>query len=528
MGLAGFSCASGRDVAVLRLYNRIMALCLYNTLTKREEDFAPLDPAGKVVTMYTCGPTVYGRPHIGNYASFLMADLLRRWLQVGHNYKVRSVKNITDVGHLLHDADAGDDKIQKEAERQKTQEGQEGEEGQKGKKTPVITGVVSREDVLTVVERYTQQYIEDEKALNFLEPEARPRASAYIQEQLALTKKLLQSGHAYDLPDGIYFSVESKTKTPYGALSGNTMDQISAGARVDVHELKRHPADFALWKRCIGQNSKHILRWSEATGEVSHTSGEDKDSGFPGWHIECSAMSSSLLGKQIDIHTGGEDNIFPHHECEIAQSESAFGVCPFVQMWVHRRRIHMGSEKMSKSLGNVLTIPDIVAQGFSPLDVRFYLLSVHYRTNLKFSMKGLEDARSARRKIGEWIADVEEAKDEKATKDEEDFLRRFSKAMDHDLNVSETLAVVYEIMAYSRNKNVLGACKKFAKTLEETFGCFSLEPSSVDADALALARDRDAARVRKDFAESDRLRDQLMEMGYEVRDTKEGTKVKKK
>ncbi len=415
--------------------------------------------------------------------------------------------------------------VEKEAEKEKRQEG---EEGQKGKKAKCVVGVVTRDDVLGVVERYTQQYIEDEKALNFLEPEARPRASHYIKEQLALTKKLLASGHAYELPDAIYFSVESKTPTPYGALSGNTMDQISAGVRVDVHEGKRHPADFALWKRCTGQNSKHILRWYEATGEVSATSGEDKNSGFPGWHIECSAMSSSILGNQIDIHTGGEDNIFPHHECEIAQSESAFGVSPFVKMWVHRRRIQMGEEKMSKSLGNVLTIPDIVAQGLSPLDVRFYLLSVHYRTNLKFSEKGLEDARSARRKIGEWIRDVNEADESKDADESEKYIHAFSAAMDQDLNVSEALAVVYEIMANSRKNNALGAHKRFVKILEDTFGCFAFNDASIDADALTLASDRDAARARKDFAESDRLRDQLMQMGYEVRDTKEGTKVKRK
>ena len=508
-----------------------MPLRLYNTLTKCEENFTPLDLHGKVVTMYTCGPTVYGRPHVGNYASFLMADLLKRWLQTGHGYTVRHVKNITDVGHLLHDADKGDDKIQKQAELEKGRKDptlrQGSGQGAKGAKT--AEGVVTREDVLAVVENYTQQYIEDEKALNFLEPEARPRASHYIKEQLALTKKLLASGHAYELPDAVYFSVESKTPTPYGALSGNTLDQISAGARVEIHEGKKHPADFALWKRCIGQNSKHILRWSEATGEVSRTEGEDNNSGFPGWHIECSAMSSSILGHQIDIHTGGEDNIFPHHECEIAQSESALGVKPFVAMWIHRRRIQMGEEKMSKSLGNVLSIPDIVANDFSPMDLRYYFLSVHYRTNLKFSEKGMEDARSARRKIVEWILEVESSRDSqphpcRGAADE--YEQQFFQAMDSDLNVSAALAVVFEIMAYSRNNSALGACKSFAKMVKETFGCFGEETSQISSDALALAQERDAARAKKDFAASDRIRDQLVSMGYEVRDTEKGTQLR--
>src|SRR3990167_2300980 len=506
-----------------------MPLRLYNTLTKCEENFTPLDLHGKVVTMYTCGPTVYGRPHVGNYASFLMADLLKRWLQTGHGYTVRHVKNITDVGHLLHDADKGDDKIQKQAELEKGRKDptlrQGSGQGAKGAKT--AEGVVTREDVLAVVENYTQQYIEDEKALNFLEPEARPRASHYIKEQLALTKKLLASGHAYELADAVYFSVESKTPTPYGNLSGNTLDQISSGARVEVHEGKKHPADFALWKRCIGQNSKHILRWLEATGEVSRTEGEDKDSGFPGWHIECSAMSSSILGNQIDIHTGGEDNIFPHHECEIAQSESALGVKPFVKMWVHRRRIQMGEEKMSKSLGNVLTLPDISQNGYSPMDLRYYLLSVHYRTNLKFSEQGMGEARASRKKILEWMLEVEVSKETKETEETKEQMLRFRKAMDSDLNVSEAIAVVFEIMAYSRRKNVLGSCMKFVKIVKQTFGCFEAESSKISADALALASARDAARAKKDFKESDRIRDQLTALGYEVRDTGEGTKVKK-
>lgn len=538
-----------KDAPAVLLYNRDMPLRLYNTLTKREENFVPLDPAGKVVTMYTCGPTVYGRPHIGNYASFLMADLLKRWLCTGHGYTVRHVKNITDVGHLLHDADTGEDKIEKEAEREKWNmenptsapasaetSGKWNMDAKRHIRPGSITHVVTREDVLAVVEKYTRQYLEDERALNFLEPEKRPRASHYIQEQLALTKKLLKSGHAYELPDAIYFSVESKTLTPYGTLSGNTLDQISAGApayrigrRVQVHDGKKHPADFALWKRCIGQNCKHILRWYEATGEVSHTEGEDKDSGFPGWHIECSAMSSSILGNQIDIHTGGEDNIFPHHECEIAQSEAAFGVKPFVALWVHRRRIQMGGEKMSKSLGNVFNLPDLIARGYSPLDLRYYFLSVHYRTNLKFAEKGLEDARVARRKITEWISEVEDSHDSQGhayRRAVEGYEQQFSTAMNQDLNVSAALAVVFAIMTYSRNHSSLGVCKKFVNILQDTFGCFAPETETISEEALALAHERDAARLKKDFATSDRIRDQLTKMGYEVRDTGNGTQLK--
>ncbi len=460
-------------------------LRLYNTLTKREEEFHPIKE-GKV-TMYTCGPTVYGRPHIGNYASFLMADLLRRWLEAS-GYQVTHVKNITDVGHLLHDADEGDDKVQKQAERE-------------------------RLHPLEIARRYEQEFLEDEKALHILEPAFRPRASEYVKQMLALVRTLLKKGNAYETADGIYFSVESFPA--YGALSGNTLQNLSVGARIEVKEQKKHPADFALWKKCVGENGAHILRWSFATGEVSTSKGEDPSSGFPGWHIECSAMSSSLLGEQIDIHTGGEDNIFPHHECEIAQSESATGKKPFVRMWVHRRRINMGEEKMSKSLGNVLSLPDVVAKGFSPLDLRYYLLSVHYRTNLKFTERGLKDAHVARRNVLAWMergggavfaGDIEEGRPVSDATPENiaEFERRFRDAMNNDLNTPEALAAVFDCIHFM-NKHALpaGAVSEaltgFIRVIRLAFGCFEPEEADIPADVLKLCEARTVARARKDF-----------------------------
>jgi cysteinyl-tRNA synthetase len=284
-----------------------MALRLYNTLTKKEQDFRPLDQDAAdranrppVVTLYTCGPTVYGRPHIGNYTSFLAADLLSRWLEAGHGYVVHQVKNITDVGHLVRDADSGEDKIEKQAREEH--------------------GEVTPQSVLAVAKHYEQLYLADEKGLNLrnLEPKNRPHASDYVPQMVTMIESLLRSGHAYVASDGIYFDITSKTPTPYGSLSGNTLENLTAGARVEVNEGKHHPADFALWKFCVGQNEHHVLRWPSPVG----LKGETYPEGFPGWHIECSAMSRALLGDQIDLHTGGEDNIFPHHECEIAQSES--------------------------------------------------------------------------------------------------------------------------------------------------------------------------------------------------------------
>ena len=472
-----------------------MPLRLYNTYSKKEEDFVPADPEN--VTMYTCGPTVYGRPHIGNYSSFLMADLLRRWLEAGHGYAVKHVKNITDVGHLLHDADHGDDKIQKQAEKEKMHP-------------------------LEIARQYTEQYLEDEKALKLREPEARPRASEYVKEMIAIINVLIKEGNAYETDDGIYFAVETFKK--YGMLSGNTLENLSAGARVGIDEKKKHPADFALWKKTVGNNSHHILRWSFASGEISHTEGEDTASGFPGWHIECSAMSRALLGETIDLHTGGEDNIFPHHECEIAQSECS-AKKQFVRLWLHKRRIDLGSDKMSKSFGNVLTLPDIERKGFSPSDLRYYLLSVHYRTNLKFTWKGMEDAKGSRKKIVEWIEAVQSAKaSSKGFSHGMDLsINAFSKVMDDDLNTSAALAEIFSAMNFFyKNPQIdedgILLYKKFISLICNTFGCFESEDIKIPDTVLSLVEARKEARTKKDFAASDRLRDEIKTLGYEVRD----------
>ncbi|MFA6039514.1 MAG: cysteine--tRNA ligase [Candidatus Peribacteraceae bacterium] len=496
-------------------------LRLYNTLTKREEEFMPIND--KNVLIYTCGPTVYGRPHIGNYSSFLMADLLRRWLEV-KGYKVTHAKNITDVGHLVADRDEGEDKVERQAKAENV-------------------------DPLEIARKYETQYLEDEKALNMREPEVRPRATETVKEMLAMVKELLANGHAYETEDGIYFDV--RTFPAYGKLSGNTVENLEAGARVAVKEAKKHPADFALWKKAVGGNARHLLRWEFATGERAATTGEDPSSGFPGWHIECSAMSRKHLGPQIDIHTGGEDNIFPHHESEIAQSEST-GPAPFARYWVHKRRIDMGDVKMSKSLGNILTVPDIEKMGFSPLDLRYYLLSVHYRTNLKFSKKGLEDAQYARKRILAWMKEVDEGRlvgfakpgDAGLYPDPlEDYQRlvaehekQFDDAMNDDLNVSAALASVFHCMGASRNLGIwtndaLLPLRRFIQKIRDTFGCFEPEKEvevEVPAEVQKLLEERAEARARKDFAASDRLRGEIEGRGFTVKDTPEGQKLAKK
>lgn len=485
-----------------------MALRLYNTLTKREEPLKTVKQG--VVSMYTCGPTVYGRPHIGNYSSFLMADLLRRWLDVSE-YKVTHVKNITDVGHLVADRDEGEDKIEKQAQEE--------------------FGEVTMQSVLGIARKYEAQYLEDEKALNMVEPKHRPRATEFIPEMREMVEVLLQKGLAYALNDAIYFDVTGFQN--YGKLSGNTVENLAAGSRVEVNEEKKHSADFALWKFCVGPNAHHVLRWPSPHG----VKGETYPEGFPGWHIECSAMSRSLLGDQIDLHTGGEDNIFPHHECEIAQSESVTGKIPFVRLWLHRRRIDLAGEKMSKSLGNVLTLPHILERGYSALDLRYYLLSVHYRTHLKFTWKGMDDARKARKKVLEWMEEVgrtEAAPSPKTLQAGVDSLFEiFDAAMDNDLNAPAALAAVFDAMnAYRRAESLdaptLRKYREFLERVRAVFGCFEPEmEEEIPDEVRSLINERARARTEKNFAESDRLRRAIRDRGYEVRDTDEGQQVKR-
>ena len=527
-------------------------LTFYNSLTKREEAFEPIEP-GKV-RFYTCGPTVYGRPHIGNYSSYIMADLIRRWLEVS-GYEVTHVKNITDVGHLVADGDSGEDKVQKKAT-----------EIAKEKRGP--DAQVTMEDVLGVAQMYTDEYLEDEAALNIVEAEQRPKATETIPQMITMIEKLIADGHAYETEDTIYFRVESFPE--YGKLSGNTLDNLDAGARVDIEADKKHPADFALWKKCVGENEHHVLRWDSPWGP-----------GFPGWHIECSCMSQKFLGQQIDIHTGGEDNIFPHHECEIAQSESCMNSSDvlakhctasssdsviaagsegaekgarndsykqFVRYWVHKRHINMGEEKMSKSLGNLFTLPDVTQMGYSPQDLRYYLLSVHYRTKLKFTEKGLQDAKKARRKIVEWMEGVSNSgpgpgpesksdpipparpklrRSEGGSPDPSTFVQRFTDAMNADLNTPEALAVIFDAISQSNKNGDTDGYGDFIAIVKQAFGCFEPEEAQdILQEVQQLLKKRQAARDAKDFEESDRLRDEIKEYGYEVRDEESGQIVR--
>jgi len=305
------------------------------------------------------------------------------------------------------------------------------------------------------------------------------------------------------------------------------LEDLIAGARIDVKEGKKNPADFALWKKCVGENADHILRWPSPWGE-----------GFPGWHIECSAMSMKYLGETFDIHTGGEDNIFPHHESEIAQSEGATGK-PFVRYWLHKRRIDMGTAKMSKSLGNVITLPAVIAQGFEPLDLRYYLLSVHYRTRLKFTWKGIEASRTSRRKITEWMEKVEEgslrrgpSRGVRVPVHIERYSAAFSDALNRDLNTPAALAAVFDCMNATYREGVhageeMELLKAFIDCVQRTFGCFERDVSSIPREVELLLSDREAARKEGSYETADRIRRKIYAKGYEIRDTDTGPLLRK-
>ena len=487
-----------------------LMLQLFNTLTKSKEEFKSKEE-GKV-SVYTCGPTVYGRPHIGNYSSFLMADLLCRWLEV-RGYKVSHAKNITDVGHLTADdiADAGgEDKVEKEARKNKS-------------------GEITKDDVLAIARKYEAEFLEDEKALNMREPEFRPRATETIKEMVNMIGDLVENGFAYETNDGVYFSVERFSD--YGKLSGNTLtnlDKRQEGVRVELSEHKKHSADFALWKKKVGENANHVLCWDSPWGE-----------GFPGWHIECSAMSLKCLNPTrgesflIDIHTGGEDNIFPHHECEIAQTEAATG-SKFVGYWLHKRRVNFGDEKMSKSLGNVLSLSDIEAEGFSPLDLRYFFLSSHYRSHTQFTWKGMEDAKKARSKIAAWIEGMDSLASASEIPGFEDklsgLIKDFEDAIDDDLNTPKAIASVFEVITLCKSgvpDSVTGDIKKFAETLDKTFACFEPEKEiEIPEEIKKLVEEREDVRASGDYAKSDEIRDELKKRGYMVEDLPEGPRIR--
>lgn len=462
---------------------------LYNTLAKEKQVFEPIYP-GKV-GLYTCGPTVYDFAHIGNLRSYLFADTLRRTLERA-GYEVRHIKNITDVGHMTADdiaqGDSGEDKIAKKALAEH--------------KTPE-----------EIARFYEERFREDEAAMNILPAHYFPRATAHVPHMIKTIETLIESGHAYEKNGNVFFDVTSFE--PYGALSGNTLEKLKVGARLEEHPDKRNPWDFALWLKAP---AGHLMHWASPWSE-----------GYPGWHIECSSMSQEYLGDSFDIHTGGEDNIFPHHEAEIAQSECSTGK-PFVRYWLHSRHILVDGAKMSKSKGNFYRLADVLERGFTPMDLRLSFLAAHYRSQMNFTWESLEQARKNKESIFKTYARVGSVAKDATGFSAAPFVERFIAACEDDLNTPLGLAILQELSREINTRLDAGEALRddVRSGLETMFLVFGLRieaPASIPEDVLELARGREAARKNKDFTEADRLRDELSARGYIVEDTADGPRV---
>ncbi|HTY87804.1 MAG TPA: cysteine--tRNA ligase [Candidatus Acidoferrum sp.] len=466
-----------------------MALKLFNTLSRSVQEFTPLDPSGKQVGLYCCGPTVYDFAHIGNWRTFVFGDLVRRTLEFkGHT--VTHVMNITDV----------EDKIIRRVRETKTS-------------LREFTG------------RYEAAFLEDLKTLNCRLPHHTPRATEYIAEIITLVEKLVARGLAYQAADGsVYFSIEKYRGggATYGKLQKLNFDELRVGERVKSDEYaKESVADFALWKARVPEDGE--VFWSSPWGE-----------GRPGWHIECSAMSMKVLGESFDLHLGGEDLIFPHHEDEIAQSEGATGK-PFVKHWLHGAFLLVEGKKMSKSLGNFFTLRDLLGKGFTGREIRYALLQAHYRETFNFTLEGLSGARAALARIDECVGKLRELAGGTGTVSNADWVEAFTKALDDDLNISAAWGAVFDWVRTTNRTladNSLSASAAAAalaawEKVDSVLGIGTKSEAEMPAEILALAEARTAAKKAKDFKGADAIRAELKAKGWAIEDTPKGPKLKK-
>lgn len=460
---------------------------LYNTLSRSKEEFIPIKP-GKA-GMYSCGPTVYNYAHIGNMRTYVFMDVLRRTLEA-YGYKVKSVMNITDVGHLTSDADEGEDKMARAAQEQK--------------KTP-----------WEIAQYYTDVFFKDLQALNIKRPNLTPKATEHIKEMLDFVQALAARGYGYETDDGIYFDI---SKFPdYGKLSGNDLEAQLAGARVEVNQQKRHPADFALWKKAP---KEHIMQWESPWGM-----------GYPGWHIECSAMSRKYLGDTFDLHTGGVDHIPVHHENEIAQSEALLGH-PAVHYWMHGEFMMVDGGKMSKSLGNTYTISDLISRGYAPLAFRYLCLNAHYRSKLNFTWEAMSGAQVSYIRLLEGAYRHKNAPSSpQAALLAQDAWEQFLEAAGDDLNIPKALGVAWTLIRSNiKSADIYDALLKMDGILGLNLAQYEPEQQQdepLPAEIAQLAEERQKARANKDWALSDSLREELRAKGYEAVDSKEGQRIKK-
>ena len=482
-------------------------ISLYNSLSRKKEKFIPLVPG--YVGMYQCGPTVYGPPHLGHSRPAIVFDVLFRYLMhIG--YRVRYVRNVTDVGHLENDADEGEDKIAKKARIEKL-------------------------EPMEVAQLYTNSYHDAIGKLNTLFPSIEPLASGHIIEQIAMIEKIMKNGFAYEVNGAVYFDVlKYNASHHYGKLSGRVLDELISGAGNERRELegqneKKNSVDFALWKKA---SPEHIMHWPSPWSE-----------GFPGWHIECSAMSGKYLGETFDIHCGGMDLLFPHHECEIAQSVGANGKDP-VRYWVHNNMITINGQKMGKSLGNFINLDDLftgnnklLEQAYSPMTIRFFVLMAQYRSTLDFSNEGLKAAEKGLKKLqnaGQLLNYLKTSSS--STSNIQDLSKACFDAINDDMNTAIVIANLFEAVriinsVYAGSETI---SEKDLTELKKLFKEFTVDILGLKNEEVAgsteikdlmslLVNIRDEAKKKKDFPTSDKIRDELNSIGFKIKDEKDGT-----
>ncbi len=464
-------------------------LKLFNSLTRTLEEFIPIEP-GKV-RMYCCGPTVYNFQHIGNFRTFVFEDILLRTLKY-NGFEVKYIMNITDVGHLTSDEDTGEDKVEKSAKEQ-------------------------GRSVWDVTKFYTDVFLRDVNLLNITQPEMYTKATEYMNEQISMVKCLEDKGFTYRTSDGIYYDT---AKFPdYPKLARLDIEGMKEGARIEFSEEKRSITDFALWK-FSPKDEKRQMEWDSPWG-----------TGFPGWHIECSAMSTALLGNHFDIHCGGIDHLPVHHTNELAQSEACTGE-KYVNYWLHGEFLNMGDEKMAKSTGNFITLQTLIDKGYSPMDYRYFLLMAHYRKKLKFSFEALDSAKSGYRNLLSKINSLKELKQDNASDKNafEEIKNRFLNAINEDMNMPVAMSVLWEAV---RNEKLSAEDRlKLAYDFDRVLGlrldeAVPEQTESAPEEVVRLADERLEAKRVKDFARADELRNKIRDLGFEVLDSKDSYSLKK-
>lgn len=456
---------------------------LTNSLSRKKEKFVPINPPN--VGMYSCGPTVYDYAHIGHGRKYVTDDVLKRLL-TADGFKVKHVENVTDVGHLVSDADTGEDKLEKGAAK---------------------TG----KTVWEVAEFFTKYFYDSMDKLNIIRPDIICKATDHIKEQIALVQKLMDKGFAYDTPEAVYFDVSKFEK--YDSLFGQKLEEKKVGVREAVWEgeYKINPQDFALWFKRVGRFENHTMHWDSPWGD-----------GFPGWHVECSAMSMEYLGEQFDIHTGGEDHLSIHHPNEIAQSEAATGKTPFVKYWIHTAFLMVDGRKMSKSLNNFYTVDDIKKKGFDTLSLRYLYLGAHYRDPLNFTWESLAASQNALEKLRNQVASLKNQTDRTVLSGEKEskidgFRNEFMEAVGDDLNTPKALAVTWEML-----KSNIPSQDKYdlAMSFDEVLGLKLSEAkiAEIPGNIKAMIAEREKLRSEGKYGQADKIREGIQKLGFSVSD----------